>query len=69
MLYDEHRKLGYEHARMGMKRHKWGDPHLQAAYDEGYRLVSELEEATDDYWRARQSIPGMPGIAKKKPRY
>jgi hypothetical protein len=66
MLYDEHRKLGCEHASQGLPRYKWSDPHLQEAYDEGYRLVNELEEKVSDYWRARQSIPGLPGHAKKR---
>jgi hypothetical protein len=68
MLYDEHRKMGAEHARMGFPRYRWSDPHLQQAYDEGYRLIRELDTAVDQYMERRQNIAGLPGVTKK-PRY
>jgi len=52
MLFDEHRALGREHARLGEPRHKWSDPHLQAAYDQGY------EEPEG------QQAPGLPGLVQ-----
>ena len=62
MLYDDHRKLGFEHAKMGMPRYRWSDPYLQVAYDEGYNLRGELEAMTDE----RRRIAGLPGMTTKK---
>lgn len=60
MLYDDHFKMGVDHARMGMARYKWSDPHLQEAYNKGYDW-GRLNDIADSEIAARQSIPGFPG--------
>jgi hypothetical protein len=72
MLYDEHRVLGREHARRGEPRYVWKDPHLQKAYDEGYRSVIEPafclhcgQRGIHDCPSQRANIAGFPGRAFK----